>query len=65
MQTEHGDFADSYQRDGYYFPIRVISEQTAAEYRQAFEAIEKEHATDEESQHLLYKFSTFRGSFFK
>ena len=52
------EFADTYHRDGYYFPIRVMSEHDAAELRAEFEAVER-RATDERSKRLLYKFSTF------
>lgn len=34
---------DAYQRNGYYFPVRVMSESEAAEYRRKLEAYEAEH----------------------
>lgn len=34
---------EAYQRDGYYFPVRVMSESDAAEYRRKLEAYEAAH----------------------
>ncbi len=42
MKTLSPDAVAQYRRDGFYFPLRVLSPEEAAEYRARLEAIERE-----------------------
>jgi len=46
------DWLSSYERDGYYFPVRVMEQSTAAAYRQTLEAFEAQMADDPEIRKL-------------
>ncbi|MDW3213558.1 MAG: phytanoyl-CoA dioxygenase family protein [Ilumatobacteraceae bacterium] len=47
----------AFERDGYVFPLRVMSPAGAAEHRAAFEAIEAEYAHDPDATRIVKQFA--------
>ncbi|MEM7748871.1 MAG: hypothetical protein AAF346_11500, partial [Pseudomonadota bacterium] len=56
MQTSADDFREAYERDGYAFPIRVMSLDQAANYRTQLEAVEADVAGDKEKSKAIRSF---------
>ncbi|MEM8971644.1 MAG: phytanoyl-CoA dioxygenase family protein [Pseudomonadota bacterium] len=56
MQTSADDFRETYERDGYAFPIRVMSLDQAANYRAQLEAVEADVAEDKEKSKAIRSF---------
>ena len=54
--TPQRDFVDAYNRDGYVFPIRVMSEKAAEDLRRSYESVERRYITDSHSEHIARKF---------
>jgi len=46
------DWLSNYERDGYHFPVRVMSSEQAASYRQTLEAFEGQMSGDPETRKL-------------
>ncbi len=53
------DISATYEEQGYVFPIRVMPEQQALDYRQQLEQIESEYKNDAEARHAIRYYSNF------
>ena len=53
------DFAETYERQGYYFPVTVLEPEEAAQYRQNYQAAERQVAGDESKLRVLRQYPWF------
>jgi len=50
---------DTYDKNGYIFPLRIMSEEQALDYRRQLEQIEIQYQDDAEAQHAIRYYSNF------